>query len=57
MNYSFLKLITKADQIVPYFVMDTLGSIPGLSGLFVAGVFSASLRYLKNHYYLCYVYF
>lgn len=37
-------MIEKADQIIPYFVMDTLGSIPGLSGLFVAGIFSASLR-------------
>jgi len=43
---SFLlkKLVAKADQIVPYFVMDTLGDIPGLSGLFIAGIFSASLR-------------
>lgn len=28
---------------MPLFVVDTMGHIPGLSGLFVAGIFSASL--------------
>lgn len=28
---------------MPYYVVDTMGNIPGLSGLFVAGIFSASL--------------
>lgn len=28
---------------MPYYVVDTMGLIPGLSGLFVAGIFSASL--------------
>lgn len=28
---------------MPYYVVDTMGHIPGLSGLFVAGIFSASL--------------
>lgn len=28
---------------MPYFVVDSMGHIPGLSGLFVAGIFSASL--------------
>lgn len=30
-------------QLMPYYVVDTMGMIPGLSGLFVAGIFSASL--------------
>lgn len=28
---------------MPYYVVETMGHIPGLSGLFVAGIFSASL--------------
>lgn len=28
---------------MPLFVMDTMGQVPGLPGLFAAGVFSASL--------------
>lgn len=36
--------VTKVDQIFPLFVMDTVGKYPGLPGLFVAGVFSGTLR-------------
>lgn len=28
---------------MPYYVIDTMGHIPGLAGLFVAGIFSATL--------------
>lgn len=28
---------------MPYYVVDTMGYIPGLSGIFVAGIFSAAL--------------
>ncbi|KAF7285216.1 hypothetical protein GWI33_011539 [Rhynchophorus ferrugineus] len=35
--------ITSADQLMPYYVVDTMGFIPGLSGIFVAGIFSAAL--------------
>lgn len=28
---------------MPLYVVDSMGDIPGLSGLFVAGIFSASL--------------
>jgi hypothetical protein len=37
--------IQRSDQLIPFFVLDVAGHIPGLSGLFVAGVFSAALRY------------
>ncbi|XP_066143171.1 putative sodium-dependent multivitamin transporter [Euwallacea fornicatus] len=35
--------ITTEDQLMPYYVIETMGHIPGLSGLFVAGIFSAAL--------------
>lgn len=35
--------INNTDQLMPYFVVDTMGHVPGLAGLFVAGIFSASL--------------
>ena len=36
--------VSKTDQMLPYYVMQNLSYIPGLAGLFVAAVFSASLR-------------
>jgi insulin-like growth factor 2 mRNA-binding protein 1 len=36
------------DQMLPLFVMETLGELPGLSGLFIAGVFSAALSSLST---------
>lgn len=39
-----VQVVGKGDQLVPYFVMDVGRNYPGLSGLFVAGVFSAALR-------------
>ena len=32
-------------QILPLFVMEIMGRVPGLPGLFIAAVFSGSLRY------------
>ena len=32
-----------ADQLLPLFVMDILGHVPGFPGFFVAGVFSGAL--------------
>ncbi|CAG5103421.1 Similar to CG32669: Putative sodium-dependent multivitamin transporter (Drosophila melanogaster) [Cotesia congregata] len=37
------KKIDKSDMLLPYYVMDAMSAIPGLSGLIVAGVFSAGL--------------
>lgn len=39
-----LGIIERHDQLIPYFVMDTLSKYPGVAGLFVACVFSGSLR-------------
>lgn len=38
------KQVTRGEQILPYLVMDLLGDYHGLSGLFVACIYSASLR-------------
>ncbi|XP_046397266.1 sodium-coupled monocarboxylate transporter 1-like [Ischnura elegans] len=37
------KRISNPDQLLPYLVMDTSGHVPGIPGLFVAGMFSAAL--------------
>lgn len=42
------RTVSKADQIFPYFVMDVGRAIPGLPGLFVAGVFSAALSSMSS---------
>ena len=38
-----VKLVERNDQLLPLFVLDTLGKIPGLSGIFVACIFSGGL--------------
>lgn len=40
--------VKKLDQILPYYVMDVAGRIPGLPGLFVSGIFSAALSTLSS---------
>lgn len=40
-------LVTKTDQILPLYVMQTIGKYPGLPGLFIAGVFGAALSSLS----------
>ncbi|RWS28548.1 sodium-coupled monocarboxylate transporter 1-like protein, partial [Leptotrombidium deliense] len=41
------KRIESEDQIFPLFVMDTLGSLHGIPGLFVTGIFSGSLSVIS----------
>ena len=36
------------DQLLPYFMMQVMGSIPGLPGLFIAGVFSGALSSVSS---------
>lgn len=38
--------INAVDQFLPYFVMEHLSTIPGMAGLFIAGLFAGSLRYV-----------
>ncbi|XP_058984473.1 sodium-coupled monocarboxylate transporter 1 isoform X1 [Musca domestica] len=42
------QLAKAKDQMVPLMVMETLKSLPGMAGLFVAGVFSAALSSLST---------
>lgn len=42
------KLAKERDQLVPLLVMKTLGDYPGLTGCFVAGVFSAAMSSLST---------
>lgn len=41
-KYKRSRLITVL-QMMPLFVVDAMGSMPGLPGIFVSGIFSASL--------------
>lgn len=41
-------LIDKSDQLVPLYVMDTLGTLHGLPGIFVSAIVSASLSSLSS---------
>ncbi|CAF0798341.1 unnamed protein product [Rotaria sp. Silwood1] len=42
------KLISKPDQLYPLFIIETLGRFPGLTGLFIASVLSASLSTVSS---------
>lgn len=41
-------IIRSTDQIMPYYVIDSMGHIPGISGLFVSGIFSATLSTVSS---------
>lgn len=40
-------IVTKSESLVPKFVHDVSGHIPGLPGIFITCVFSASLSYIS----------
>lgn len=42
------KQILKVDQILPFFVMEVARKIPGLPGIFIAGIFSAALSSMST---------
>lgn len=35
--------IVEHDGLLPFYIMDVFGNVPALNGLFVAGIFAASL--------------
>lgn len=41
-------LVTAKDQLLPLLVMENLSHVPGFAGLFIAGVFAASLSSLST---------
>ncbi|XP_063915962.1 sodium-coupled monocarboxylate transporter 2-like isoform X2 [Zophobas morio] len=43
------KIVSKHDQLLPYFITDIGASIPGISGLFVATIASASLSSMSSN--------
>ncbi|XP_046397965.1 sodium-coupled monocarboxylate transporter 1-like [Ischnura elegans] len=42
------KIVRASDQLLPYYVMDVAASLPGMPGLFMAGVFSAALSSMST---------
>lgn len=36
--------VKRIDQVVPMFILDMVTGVPGLAGLFVAGIFNTALR-------------
>lgn len=40
--------VTKSDQLLPYFMMKVCSQIPGLPGLFIAGIFSGALSSVSS---------
>ncbi|XP_055854921.1 putative sodium-dependent multivitamin transporter [Episyrphus balteatus] len=40
--------INSRDQLLPLFVVDSMGHLPGLAGLFVSGIFCASLSTISS---------
>lgn len=43
-----LGIIERHDQLMPYYVLDTMSHVPGLTGFFVACIFSGSLSTLSS---------
>lgn len=39
------KLIEAQDQLLPFYIMDVFGHLQMMTGIFVAGIFAASLGY------------
>lgn len=45
------KMVSRDDQIMPYFMMSIAENIPAIPGIYLSAIFSASLRFvLRIHY-------
>ncbi|XP_034256929.1 sodium-coupled monocarboxylate transporter 1-like isoform X2 [Thrips palmi] len=42
------RVINKSDQLLPFYVMELAGKVPGLPGVFMSGVFSAALSTMST---------
>lgn len=38
------KKVQRNDKLLPFYVLDVTANMPGLAGMFIAGIFAASLR-------------
>lgn len=41
-------MVRKAGQLLPFYVIETAQDYPGLTGLFISGVLSAALRFVRH---------
>ena len=55
-NTMYYNIVIFLFQMVPLMVMDVLGFLPGIPGLFVSALFSASLRYIISSNIYIYVF-
>lgn len=49
-NYPYPVCHLTAFQVIPHYINERLSAVPGFTGLFLAGVVSATLRYLCTKY-------
>ncbi|XP_059619567.1 sodium-coupled monocarboxylate transporter 2 [Phlebotomus argentipes] len=45
-----LGIVNKLDKMVPFFVQDTVGKLPGMTGVFISCVFSAGLSTMSANF-------
>ena len=45
---NFLQLLSKPDQIIPFFVLHIMGNIPGVPGMFIGGILCGSLSSVSS---------
>lgn len=48
MHFFALKIVERSDQILPYYVMDIVGNLSGLPGIFLAGLVSCALSTMSS---------
>ena len=45
-NFNLMMFILRCSQVLPYFVINKLGHLKGLPGMFTACLYGAALRYI-----------